>query len=327
MMLYPYPLRIDEYYSQKLAPAAYPLGLCAISGIFWTLAILAIAIGLIRRNSFAVLGLFWMVSLLPVSHIISFPTSMAERFSFLPSAFFALAFSLLVSGAGFQSRNLARSIAAATCIFLFMLTFLSTREYKDRYVYMRGAVSEVPGAAVLHNQLGLAGLDRGWQDSAERSFNWALMLSPNYPEATMNLALLKLKQGDSSAAVSLLQKVVSISPDYGDAYFNLGMTLNRLGRTEEAEPAFEKAHQLEPENPNAAFELAEIQFNKGDWEGAKKLADSALQTAPWHLPSIKLRIRIALTEKDYALARELIPKAENIAPHDPELERFKSVLP
>jgi protein O-mannosyl-transferase len=326
LMVFPHPLRMDAYYTLKFATGSYPVRLCLVSGLFWVLAIIWMALGLARRNIMALLLLFWLVSLAPVSHLIPFPTAMAVRFAFAPTIFFALAAGVLISGVSKTSPALARVAGAAVVVFLFILSMSANANYQDRFKYLRNVVKDAPEWDAGHNQLGLAAFDRGWLDYADREFRWAINISPNYPEAMLNLSRLKLKTGDAQGAIDLLQKTISLNPDYDAAYYNLGLTLKNLDRTGEAMQAFEKASKLNPENPGPLCEQAEILFGQGKTGDAKTLADRALALAGWNLPALKLRIKIAIQEQDRERAEALLKKAENIYPGDPGLIQLRNSL-
>jgi len=326
ILAFPHPLRMDGFYSHKFVPGSYPLWPSLVCGVCWAAALAAVFAGFFRRNSLAVLGLFWVMSLLPVSHLISLPNSMAVRFLFLPSLFYALALGAALSRLGKKFPRSAMSLGAILFALLFLLTLFANRGYRNRYSYLRKLVFEVPEGTVVHNQLGLAALDRGWLSSAERQFSWALALMPDYPEAMVNLSLVKLKMGEDAAARELLEKAISISPGYADAYYDLGLVLKGEGKMGEAVEHFARAAELEPQNPGPLFELGAIKFDEGELASAKDYADAALNSASWHLPSLKLRVKIALLEKDYSRAQALLGRAKELAPGDPELARLQESL-
>jgi len=327
VLIFPHPLRSDAYYAQKFASGNYPLWPSLASGVFWASALAMLLFGLIRRHYLAVLGLLFLMSLLPVSHLIPLPNSMAVRFLFLPSVFFALAQGAVLMQLWKKFPRAVSALAALLAACLFFLTLSANLHYRERYSCLRNLVWAVPEGAVVHNQLGLAALDRGWLSRAEKQFNWALELKPSYTEAMVNLSLVKLREGDESSALSLLNRAISTSPDYADAYYDLGLVLKGTGRFKEAAVNFARASELEPPHPGPLFELASIEFSAGELAASKIHAEAALQAADWHLPSLKLRLKIALLEKDYSQAKLLWKRGRELSPGDPELARLGESLP
>lgn len=326
LMVFPYPLRMDAYYLMKFAPASYPLWPCLVSALVCLAGLIWMGFGLMRRKLSALLMFFWLLSLAPVSHLAPFPNVMSVRFCFLPTAFYALAFAAVVLYVSKTFPFSARAASGSVLVFLLILSCYANFAYKDRFIYLRNVVMEAPDGKATHNQLGLAAFDRGWLDYSEKEFNWALRLDPGYPEAMLNLSRLKLKTGDSEAAITLLEKVISIAPDYYSAHYNLGLTLKSLGRPGEAAQAFEKAAELEPANPAPFCEQAEILFAQGRTGEARTLADLGLARSGRYLPCLKLRIKIALAGQDRKLAEQLLDQAESIAPGDKELLQLRNRL-
>jgi len=308
LLFFPHPLRMDAFYLHKFSPESYPLWRCLPSAVLCLILAFALALGLARRNGFALLGLFWLLSLLPVSHIIPLPNVMAVRFLFLPSVFFALALALAVFHISKFFPKTAKTTGFFIGTFFLVLSAFGNRIYESRYLYLRGVVEEAPEGQAAHNQLALAALDLGWFDQAEKEFNWALRINPDYPEAMVNLSLVKLKKREGPAAIALLQKAIDMYPEYSAAYYNLGLAQESMMKIDDAAGNFEKACQLAPENPGAFYELAKIRFEQGKITEAKKFADAGLKAADWHLPLLKLRARIAILERDQKLADQLIQK-------------------
>jgi Tfp pilus assembly protein PilF len=282
---------------------------------------------MVRRNNYALLGILFLVSLLPVLHLIPFPPALAERFLYFPSAFFALALArLILAAAKKHPRAVPVSVAILLAVF-FVLTLFANRSFRTRLRNYRASVQKVPAEKVLHNLLGAEYMERGQHDAARKQFRWALRLDPYYPEVLANLAVIEYQTGNNAAALDLFQRALEVSPDYAAAHYNLGIILFNLRRFDAAQKELEKAAQLEPDDPGAPYALARIALQRGDREQARNLLDLALRKAGWHLPSLKLRAQIALEEKDYVRARELLEAADKIAPPDPEVKRLKEALP
>jgi len=326
LQFFPILLGPDYFYTHKFGPGIYPLGPCILAALFWSAALLLLIWNLFRRKALALPAILWLTALLPVAHIVPIPPALAERFLYLPSVFYALAFSLFLCH---PAKPYPRTIRILTGILIagfFFLTFFNSRSYQTRQLYYRSSIKKVPEEKVFHNLLGLDDLEHKFYRRAEKQLLWALALDPNYPETLVNLGIVKYKLGDRKSEEELYQRAIQASPDYAAAHYNLGVALLSRGQMEPAQAELEKASRLDPLNPAAFYWLARIALLRNEINNAKALLDSGIKIADWYLPALKLRIRMALEEKDFEKARELIQKAEKFAPNDPELNRFRAGL-
>ena len=81
---------------------------------------------------------------------------------------------------------------------------------------------------------------RGWPTGAATwprraaSFEAALALDPDQPEARYNLAHLLVEAGEMDVAAAELRRVLQLAPDFADAHFNLATALEALGGRRQA---------------------------------------------------------------------------------------------
>ncbi|MCD6288644.1 MAG: tetratricopeptide repeat protein [Candidatus Hydrogenedentes bacterium] len=100
--------------------------------------------------------------------------------------------------------------------------------------------------------LGTAENTLGNQAAATAAFNRVIELGDSEygPKSHIQLALIKLKQGDSALAENELQKAIDAQPNDVTARVQLGMLLKRqTGREAEAIKAFRSAIDIAPTNP------------------------------------------------------------------------------
>jgi Tfp pilus assembly protein PilF len=83
---------------------------------------------------------------------------------------------------------------------------------------------------------------------AVTSYESAVALDPNLPEARNNLAVLLLAQGKPAEAEANLRHALQVQPNYPDAHNNLGTVLQATGRFEDAASAYHRALALKPNN-------------------------------------------------------------------------------
>lgn len=88
-------------------------------------------------------------------------------------------------------------------------------------------------SASAHYNLGNLHLRDGRAAEAETEFRATLALSPDLPDAGINLAAALGEQGRLAEAEAVLRRIVAARPDLADAHFNLSLILLRQGRFEE----------------------------------------------------------------------------------------------
>jgi tetratricopeptide (TPR) repeat protein len=98
-----------------------------------------------------------------------------------------------------------------------------------------------PANDQLENWLGRIGLATGNLEDAERLFRSAAERNKDEPAYPTNLALARLRQGDSADAERRLSEVVAAHPDYYPAQIDLGMLYFEQNAFDKAKIQFESA--------------------------------------------------------------------------------------
>jgi len=128
----------------------------------------------------------------------------AEHWLYLPSAFLFLAGIVALSSLGQNSFFV--------CLTIWMLllsgrTFLRTFDWKDERTFFSRTISDGGDSARMLINLGNLELSEGHLEPAGQALDRALQKEPDNPLAELNLAAVKMKEGDFSGARLLLQKV------------------------------------------------------------------------------------------------------------------------
>ena len=103
------------------------------------------------------------------------------------------------------------------------------------------------------------------------------------------LGNLMAPSGKYEEAEKLFQKAIALKPDFAAAYLNLGRTYHARNDLDNAAANYEKAFQLDPTLVEAACYLGDIAKDKGEYEKAIDSYNSALKQAPsnkWALSGI-----------------------------------------
>jgi Flp pilus assembly protein TadD len=144
----------------------------------------------------------------------------------------------------------------------------------------RLVIAHDPGAARAWFLLGATWQMRGHPDAAVASYQEAIRLAPDFPEARNNLgvALYASRRGDE--AVAVLRRAIALKPDYAEAHNNLGNALRERGEFDEAEVCYRRALQLKPDYAEARHNVGNTLKSRGDLAGALACYDQALAIRP-----------------------------------------------
>src|SRR5262249_2616731 len=114
---------------------------------------------------------------------------------------------------------------------------------------------------------------------AEQAYTNLLKYSPENREAQLNLAHLRLVQGNRESAIMMLRTLVNKYPDFFEAQVDLGVAL--FGEKDpEARFHLEAALRLRPASAEVAYNLAVLEEDAGHIEEAVKLYRQTLYYRP-----------------------------------------------
>ncbi|MCK4970719.1 MAG: tetratricopeptide repeat protein, partial [Thermoplasmata archaeon] len=106
-------------------------------------------------------------------------------------------------------------------------------------------------SGVCHLQLGDA-------KAAERAFDSAIGISPDYALAWLGKGLALMTRGRDKKAVRYIREALRLDPQFTEARLSLAEAYGRLGRTAEAKREARSAYALDPEAEEARRQLEAI---------------------------------------------------------------------
>jgi len=177
-----------------------------------------------------------------------------------------------------SARRVSRLLVVAICIALGAYAFGTYQRNKvwltDETLW-RDVTEKSPNNGRGLMNYGLALMAKADYAGAERYFNKALALTPNYPFLLVNVGILKEATGRPVEAEAFFRRAFVPGSVYPMAYFYYGRFLKRQGRIDEAIQNLQKTLALGPGHLNARHLLMDIYFERGQF---KELADQANAT-------------------------------------------------
>ncbi len=146
-------------------------------------------------------------------------------------------------------------------------------------------------------------------DTAERWFDVALEIDPDFAATWNNVAILKRRQDDFSGAFVALERALELEPELLSALENLSGLYRRTGQHDEAEEVNARLLQLQTQNPFFLVAEAERMLEVRDVAAAEQMLQRARRLEP-DLPEIYLHLaRIQFDRGEPRKARRLLNKA------------------
>jgi len=235
------PIPLDDV----MAWAALLAGFILLVGLIWTMW---------KQKRWAWLWTAFLTSLLPVLNIVPLDlrggSIIAERFLYLPSAFFLLALgaTLLPLLVRFTSWALTPPVSWKALTFLLLL---------------------LPLAAYLITTIQTTAY---WQDN-ESLWQWARKTAPESSLPSTNLAFSALARNDGSRALQWATQATRIDPSNSTAYNNVGAAHMQLGQPGKAADAYQTAATLRPENLRYWENLASALMESREYQRAIPLIE------------------------------------------------------
>ncbi len=154
----------------------------------------------------------------------------------------------------------------------------------------------------------------GQVDDAIASWNTALKLKPEYPDAFSNLGNALYKCGRYKEAQDACERALKTKPDFHAALINLGNAMVAQGKNEEAITEWKKTLATNPGNHNALINIGNALRDLGRIQESEEYCRKALSLYPDN-PDALLNLGNTLNDQaQYKEAEELFRRASNIKP-------------
>ena len=189
--------------------------------------------------------------------------------------------------------------------------------------------AKAPSDARKAFEKGLEALGKGKTSDAEKDFEKAVSLYPQYAEAWLDLGKLRLQRKAEDAAGEAFQKALAADDNLVEPRVYLGMLAVEKKQWPEAATYLDAALKLDPVHfPDAWFNNAVAGYNLKDYASAEKSVREVLRLDPQHKnPRADYLLGLILAaQKDYSGAAEQLRSYLKLAPDADDAEKARTQL-
>jgi len=276
-----------------------------------------------RLFSFGILWFF--ISLLPTSSFIPFAEVLNDHRSFIPYIGLTIAFvfglNYLIQKYFFKSikrKSIQIVIGILIIIFLGANTY-GIRErnkiWKDGLSLWKDVSIKSPNNGRGLMNYGLALMEKGDYNNAEKYFNKGLLLNPNYSSLYINLGIVNNAKGNKTQAEKHFKKAIELLPLSHKNLFFYGRFLVNEGRLKEGENFLLNTLKISPSYSTAQILLMKVYHQTNEWGKLNDLALKILESLPNNKEALKY-LDIAINEKS------ILKVLEKEAEKDPTPEKY-----
>jgi protein O-mannosyl-transferase len=144
-----------------------------------------------------------------------------------------------------NQRTLALVFGVILCWFCW-LTWRHTFPYKNSMTLFSDVIEKNPASWMAYNNRGHIYFSEGQFDLAEKDFEQALRLKPNYAEAWNNYGLVLIMRKQFYEAATFFSRAIELNDRYVPAYANRGAAYRELGMYDQALEDLDYALELNP---------------------------------------------------------------------------------
>jgi predicted CXXCH cytochrome family protein len=163
---------------------------------------------------------------------------------------------------------------------------------------------------------------RGFTSDAEKEYQAALRLSPQYAPAAINLADLYRQLGRNGDGESVLRAAIASSRQDAGLHHALGLTLIREKRPDDALAEFRTATEIEPDRSRYAYVYAIALHSSGHADESLNVLKANLARHPDDRNTLMALITINRDAGAVDAALEYAGQLSRVTPNDPDLAQL-----
>ena len=153
-------------------------------------------------------------------------------------------------------------------------------------------------------------------DSADSALSTAVKIAPQFEQAVVLLAELKIRKGTPAAAVDLLVPLIKDRPQLAQAHYLLATAYLAQQNQTQALAVYRAMTELFPQDPQPSFFIGSILLGQGQQPDARQAFEKAVGVSPNYLPAIERLVDLDIAEQKFAPA---IERVQGQIDRDPKL--------
>lgn len=265
-----------------------------------------------RRPGVLFYPAWFLVSLLPVLHIIQFRAGMADRYLYVASVAYCLGAAAAAAGIRrsyhdrrpFAATLVTVVLLAAVALFAFA-TVQRNRVWRDSETLWADTVSKNPFNTIALNNLGSECEERGELEQAKDLYVRAIKADPDHFVPYENLGTIYGRGGDYGRAAEYLEKVQELEPDIPRVLQKLSMSYVETGRPEQAMRAAGRMLERRPDSLWANQIMCRALLMKRETGRAVDYCGVAARAAPGDLQAATIHANSLFLDRRYAEAASI----------------------
>ena len=188
--------------------------------------------------------------------------------------------------------------------------------YNGAIVHYKNALEKDPNFVQARFNLGLAYLETGKLDQAEREFQKVQLQNPHDGRVNFQLARIANFQNKPAVAVPLLTSYLKDNPNDPAAMEQLAFAATISGDLASAREHLEKVLTVEPGRISARLALIQNFMTQGDRGNAREAVDALLAEDPKNRPALHILAQLEAQDKDPEGMLDVYSRISSIYPSD-----------
>lgn len=331
------PIRLAGDYAPPVIPVYNsPLEPAALAGLLWLVALAGALAWFVRRAWYReAFGIAWyVVALLPVSHIIPHHEILAEHYLYIP----LLGVALTVAGLAERlwrrvdgSSYAGKAVVVGLCVLVVaaaVRTGLRAADYTSEKAHARATLEHYPESVRGRARLGLALLREDDFEAAKPHLQYVLgtkFQGSARLDVLLELGRWDVQQENYRRAAKLLSEYVNARPKDVEALGALSKAYFELGSFKRAASVNARLVSLNPESGEYRYKLALALWSQGAPAQAAKHARRAAHLLPDDVDAQLLAAHL-LADDDPDAARGWLQRAREIIDSDDDASPQQRML-
>jgi len=203
------------------------------------------------------------------------------------------------------------------------------REIKAYLLFQKGKYDEAiesadealdiePERAFAYNVKGMAHKAREEYEKAEQAFMKAVEHEPDEQEYILNLADVRLRQGQAKQALSTLQWYSERHPEDLDVRYYIATIHISMGQARMGEEILKRIVEADPRHYPALKDLFQMKAGRGQWDQAVKYGSILLSYYPSDSESRMMMMDVLLRKGDHGRALQVLEAGKRVGVPDPQ---------